>query len=164
MAVMSNSKTLWTQIAIAVLPVLAVSALGGAVTTPNIAGWYAGLAKPVFNPPNWIFGPVWTLLYGMMVFALFRILRLPEATPGRAAAIGLFFAQLALNLTWSFAFFGARSPLLGLVVILPLLALIVLTIWRFRPLDRIASLLMWPYAAWVSFASLLNLSIWWLNP
>jgi len=147
----------------AVLPVITASLLGSAVTVPQIAGWYAGLAKPPFNPPNWIFAPVWTALYVMMALAVFRILRTPVGTPGRRRALLVYHLQLLLNIAWSFAFFGANSPLAGLAVILPLLAAIIATIAAFRPLDRLAANLLWPYLAWVCFATLLNASIWWLS-
>ena len=153
----------WAALALAILPVVAASVAGSSVTVPQIGGWYAGLVKPPFNPPNWIFGPMWTALYALMAFAIFRILRLPVGTPGRRRALLLYHAQLLLNFAWSFAFFGANSPVAGLVVIIPLLIAIVATIAAFRPLDRIASLVLWPYLAWVGFATLLNASIWWLN-
>lgn len=154
---------LWAALLGAALPVIAASLLGSAATVPQIAGWYAGLAKPPFNPPNWIFGPVWTALYAMMALAVFRILRIPVGAPGRRRALLTYHLQLLLNLAWSFAFFGANSPLAGIAVILPLLAAILATIANFRPLDRLAANLLWPYLAWVSFATLLNASIWWLN-
>jgi tryptophan-rich sensory protein len=154
---------LWAALAIAILPVAAASVAGSAVTVPQIPIWYAGLVKPPFNPPNWIFAPVWTALYALMALGIFRILRLPLGTPGRRRALLLYHLQLLFNIGWSFAFFGANSPLAGLAVILPLLALIGATIAAFRTLDRLASNLLWPYLAWVAFATLLNASIWWLN-
>ncbi|CAM5762806.1 TspO/MBR family protein [Bosea minatitlanensis] len=154
---------LWAALLIAIVPVVAASLLGSAATVPQIAGWYAGLAKPPFNPPNWIFAPVWTALFALMALAVFRILRVPVGQPGRRRALLAYHLQLLLNVAWSFAFFGANSPLAGLAVILPLLAAILATIAAFRPLDRLASNLLWPYLAWVGFATLLNASIWWLN-
>lgn len=154
---------LWAALAIAILPVVAASIAGSAVTVPQIPTWYAGLAKPFFNPPNWIFAPVWTTLFALMALAAFRILRLPVATPGRRRALLVYHLQLLFNIGWSFAFFGANNPGAGLAVILPLLVLIVATIAAFRPLNRLAANLFWPYLAWVAFAALLNASIWWLN-
>lgn len=154
---------LWAALTIAILPVVAASLLGSAATVPQIAGWYAGLAKPLFNPPNWIFAPVWTALFALMALAAFRILRIPVGVPGRRRALLVYHLQLLLNIGWSFAFFGANSPLAGLMVILPLLVLILATISAFKPLDRLAANLLWPYLAWVSFATLLNAAIWWLN-
>ena len=137
--------------------------LGQIATFPNLAPWYASLAKPSFNPPNAVFGPVWTALYLLMAFAFWRILRLPGQTPGRGAAIGVFLAQLTLNVVWSFLFFAAREPLLGLVDIVPQLLLIVATIALVRPLDRLAAISLVPLALWVAFATLLNFEIWRLN-
>lgn len=150
----------WVALIFAILPVVAASLLGSAATVPQIPGWYAGLAKPPFNPPNWIFGPVWTTLFAMMAYAVFRILRQPL---DKRWALVAYHIQLALNLAWSCVFFGLNSPLGGILVILPLLAMILVTIAAFRPIDRLAALLLWPYLAWVSFATLLNASIWWLN-
>jgi tryptophan-rich sensory protein len=148
---------------LALAVVAATWAMGRLATDPNIATWYAGLAKPPFNPPNWIFGPVWISLYALMAVAAWRILRLPAATPGRTAALAAFFGQLALNAAWSWMFFAANSTLLGLVNIVPQLALIVITIVLFYRLDRIAGWCLIPLALWVGFASLLNASLWWLN-
>ncbi len=147
---------------LAAVPVVAAAVLGNLATIPNIPVWHAGLIKPPLNPPNWIFGPVWTALYLLMAVAFYRILRAPQG-PKRRAAILVFLAQMALNASWSFAFFAAHSPLLGLFVILPLEALIVATIARFASLDALAARLLWPYAAWVGFATYLNAAIWWLN-
>jgi tryptophan-rich sensory protein len=133
------------------------------VTTPNIPTWYAGLAKPSFTPPNGAFGPVWGLLYLGMMIAAWRLLSLAPWQRGRGAALAAFYLQLALNAAWSWAFFGLHSPLAGLVVILPLLALILETIRRFRPLDRVAAALLVPYALWVAYATALNAGIWRLN-
>jgi translocator protein len=143
--------------------VVAASALGQFATFPNLTPWYAGLAKPAFNPQNAIFGPVWTALYALMAFAFWRILRLPAETPGRRVAIGLFLAQLALNVAWSFLFFGAHSPFLGILDIGPQWALIVATIAAFWSLDRAAALCLVPLALWVGFASALNFAVWRLN-
>ncbi len=151
------------RIALVAGPILLCSVLGQLATFPQIPTWYAGLVKPSFNPPNWVFGPVWTILFAMMGYAAYRVLGLPADKPGRNAALWLFYTQLAVNASWSFAFFAARSPLLGLVVIVPFLALIVATIVAFQRLDRVAGWLLWPYAAWVSYATLLNVAIWRLN-
>ncbi|MGL5362862.1 MAG: TspO/MBR family protein [Bosea sp. (in: a-proteobacteria)] len=159
--VMSNN--LIRNAVIAIIPVVLASVLGGFATQPQIGGWYATLAKPSFNPPGWAFGVVWPVLYAMMAYAVFRILQLPSGTVGRSQALRMFFVQLALNASWSWAFFALQSPVAGILVILPLLASIVATIALFRPLDKVASLLLVPYVLWVSFATLLNVSIWWLN-
>ena len=146
----------------AAAPVLAAAVLGSFATTPNIP-WYDTLAKPPLNPPNWVFGPAWTALYILMGYAFYRVLRLEPATPGRRAAIIVFFVQLVLNTAWSFAFFAARNPLLGLVVILPMEALLVATIVLFGRLDRVAGYFLAPTAFWVAFATYLNAGIFILN-
>lgn len=151
------------RLLIAVVPVVAVSVAGSLVTTPNIPTWYAGLAKPGFTPPNWLFGPVWTTLYALMAYAVWRILSLPKDRPGRGGAVAAFFVQLALNCLWSFAFFGAHSPIAGLVVIVALIVAILATIRAFWPLDRLAAWLLVPYLAWVSYATALTGAIWHLN-
>ncbi len=148
----------------AFVPVAGAGVLGNIATIPNIPVWYAGLVKPSFNPPNWIFGPVWTLLYLMMAYAFFRILQLPSATKHRTGGIGLFALQLALNAGWSWMFFGAHNIRGGFGVIILLLVLIGLTIATFLKIDRLAGLLLVPYFLWVAFASVLNFSIWQLNP
>jgi benzodiazapine receptor len=144
-------------------PIFAAAMLGNAATLPNIAPWYDRLAKPPLTPPNWLFGPAWTILYVLMGVAFYRILRGDPAGPGRRAAIWLFAAQLVLNAGWSVAFFGARSPTLGLAVILPMEALILATIAAFWRLDRIAAFCLIPYALWVAFATYLNAGVLTLN-
>jgi translocator protein len=147
----------------AIFPVVLAGILGSLATSPNISGWYAGLTKPGFTPPNWVFGPVWSVLYVLMAAALWRILSVPRTRPGRGAALTAFFVQLALNASWSFAFFAAHSPLAGLLVIGALTAAILATIRLFWPLDRLAALLLVPYVAWVGYATVLNFAIWRLN-
>ncbi|MBV1703207.1 MAG: tryptophan-rich sensory protein [Hyphomicrobiales bacterium] len=145
--------------AAAAIPVVLAAAAGNFATIPNLAPWYAGLVKPGFNPPNWLFGPVWTVLYLAMMVAAWRVLRIG---PTRAA-IAAFAFQLVLNAAWSFAFFGGHSPGFGLVVILALDAAVLATIAAFARLDRAAALLLVPYAAWIAFATALNAAIWILN-
>ena len=140
----------------------AVAAAGGAVTSTSVGTWYAGLAKPSFNPPDWLFGPVWTTLYVMIAIAGWRVwCRRGQA--GAKLALGAWGVQLALNLAWSFLFFGGRLIGAALVEIGVLLAAIVITAVLFWRIDRIAGALLIPYVAWVSFATLLNASLWWLN-
>ncbi|GLK66500.1 TspO/MBR family protein [Hansschlegelia plantiphila] len=136
--------------------------LGAAATYPNLAPWYEGLAKPPFNPPNAAFPIAWSILFALMAVSLWRVVILGEGTARRRALIA-FAVQLAFNIGWSFAFFAARSPLLGLIEIGPFLAAIAWTIGRFRPIDGIAAALLYPYLAWVTFAALLNASILVLN-
>lgn len=148
---------------LAAIIVFSASAIGGYATFPSIPTWYAGLAKPAFNPPNWIFGPVWTILYILMAIAFWRILIRPAGTEGKTGAVTAFVIQMALNAFWSIAFFGLRSPLFGLATIALLLSAIVITIALFARIDRGAAWLMAPYLLWVSFASVLNGAIFWLN-
>eukprot|EP01037_Dinobryon_pediforme_P007403 gene7403-7467_t len=146
----------------ATLPVALAGALGARATIPNIPVWYQGLAKPPLTPPNWVFGPAWTILYILMAYAFYRILRHSPREDQRNQAILVFISQLILNALWSFAFFAAHSPALGLCVILPLELLIGLTILRFAALDRLAASCLLPYAGWVAFAIWLNAGVWWL--
>lgn len=129
----------------------------GVANTPG--EWYQTLAKPFFTPPPWIFAPVWTLLYVLIGVAGARTWQRAPAS----AAMQIWFGQLILNFLWSPSFFGLKSPLLGLLVVSALLIAIVGFIIWVRPIDRAASLLFAPYAIWVAFASLLNLSILVLN-
>jgi len=148
---------------ISVSAVAAASIIGQLATLPNLALWYAGLAKPSFNPPDWIFAPVWTALYVLMAFATWRVLRLPETSTARRFALTLFFLQLTLNAAWSLMFFGAHSPLLGMLNIVPQWILILGTVFMFYRLDRIAAWCLVPLAAWVAFAIALNFMILKLN-
>lgn len=129
----------------------------GFLTAPG--EWYAGIAKPAFNPPAWLFGPVWTVLYILIAIAGWRVWQRDRS----GWPMTLWWAQLALNFLWTPVFFAAHQIGLALVVILLMLAAIlafIVTAWR---LDRVAAWLFVPYAAWVAFASLLNGSIWMLN-
>lgn len=148
---------------LAIVAVAVAAIIGQIATYPNLAPWYAGLVKPTFNPPNWIFAPVWTTLFLMMAFAAWRILRLPGSSPSRRSALGLFFAQLVLNAAWSWLFFAAHNPLLGLIDIGPQLFVILAAMVAFHRLDRVAAWCLVPLAAWVAFACVLNFAIWRLN-
>ena len=150
-------------LAVLVLLCLAVGALGGAVTQTSVGTWYQGLEKPFFTPPDWLFAPVWTLLYVLMAVAAWRVWRTYGDAPSRRNALRLFAAQLALNLAWSFLFFGARSPSFALADIVVLEIVILLCMRSFARLDRGAALLLLPYAAWVAYAAVLNGAIVLLN-
>jgi len=141
---------------------LGVGGLGGAVTAESVTTWYATLNKPSFNPPNWIFGPVWTALYILMGVAAWRVWRSADRDTARGP-LAVFALQLAVNLGWSVAFFGLRNPGLAVVVILALDLLVLATALMFRRIDRLAAWLLVPYLAWISFATLLNVTIWRLN-
>ena len=138
--------------------------IGSIFTTPEIPTWYATLVRPSFAPPDWVFGPVWTALYTMMGISAYLVWREGLADPKVKVAMGVFAIQLAANVSWSAAFFGLRSPLAGLAVIVLLWALIALNIQKFREVSRTAGLLLIPYILWVTFAMILNFSIWRLNP
>jgi translocator protein len=125
-------------------------------------GWYAELNKPTWNPPGWIFGPVWTLLYIMMAVAAWRVW-LRGGWEKQRWPLTLFLIQWALNALWTPLFFGLHLLGWAFAEILVLLACILLTIRAFRPVDRTAAWLLVPYAAWVAFASVLNFTIWRMN-
>lgn len=159
----TNRSTVWFRASVALIPVIAASLLGQCATYPNLASWYAALVKPSFNPPNWIFAPVWTTLYILMAYAAWRILKITNRPAERRVALTLFFLQLALNALWSWLFFELNNPLAGLLNIVPQFLLILATIDRFRRLDLVAAACLIPLAAWIAFASLLNFEIWRLN-
>lgn len=141
----------------------AAAGAGGLVTATSVGAWYPTLVKPAFNPPDWVFAPAWNTLFLLMAIAAWRVWI--RATPGarRRAALALFAAQLGANVLWSVLFFGLRAPGWALVEILALEALVVATTIAFWRLDRVAGVLLVPYAAWVGFAIALNGAIWWLN-
>jgi len=142
---------------------LSAGLVGSIVTFPAIAGWYAGLVKPAFAPPNWLFGPAWTVLYVLMGTALWLVLRKgTKKRQVRFAALA-FMIQLVLNAKWSILFFGFRNPLYGLIGIVFLWVAIAATMWQFKKIDARAFWLMVPYILWVSFAALLNYSVWMIN-
>jgi translocator protein len=147
---------------LAIGSVAVASIIGQVATYPNLVSWYASLTKPWFTPPNWIFGPVWTTLYVLMAYALWRILRLPQGDQ-RSSALAAFFSQLGLNALWPWMFFGANSTALGLFNIVPQLAIIFLTIWLFLRIDRVAAWCLLPLSVWVTYATVLNAALWWLN-
>lgn len=147
---------------VSLVAVTAVAALGGFATSGAIPTWYAGLQKPAFNPPNAVFGPVWTLLYLLMAYAAWEVWRRSGGAT-RRRAMALYAAQLVLNLAWSLIFFGARRPDLALAEVAALFVAVVLTAVAFWRIHRPAGLVMVPYALWVSFAALLNFEVWRLN-
>ena len=140
----------------------AVSALGAAVTATSLDSWYQGLAKPSFNPPDWIFPPVWTTLFTFMAIAAWRVWRL-TGLRGGWLTFGVFLLQLALILSWSAVFFGMQRIDLALGAVVLFLLAIVANAVLFARIDRLSGLLFVPYVAWVAFAMLLNASILSLN-
>ena len=140
----------------------AFAGLGSAATTPGLADWYASLAKPTWNPPNWIFAPVWSTLFLMMAVAAWLVWCRSGLKGSRAAMLS-FGVQLLLNVAWSFLFFWLQSPSMALVEIAILWLAIAVTIRLFFNHSKIAAWLMAPYLCWVSFAAFLNFTIWSLN-
>jgi tryptophan-rich sensory protein len=142
------------------LGTLAVGATASLFTEPNIATWFAGLAKPSFNPPNWIFAPVWTTLYILMAAAAWRAWRVVGL---QSVALTLYFLQLTFNFAWSLIFFAQHEIALALADIAALLITLLATTIAFFRADRWAGVMMLPYIAWAGFAALLNYEIWRLN-
>ena len=136
---------------------------GGLVTFSTVTTWYAGLNKPFFNPPSWLFGPVWTILYVLMGISLFLVWKKGLNNEAARIAIALFSCQLAVNLFWSFAFFGFMAPVAALVTILLLWLLIIVMIINFYHISKAAALMNIPYLLWVTFATVLNFAIVILN-
>jgi tryptophan-rich sensory protein len=136
--------------------------LGSLFTIPAIPTWYQTLDKPFFTPPNWIFSPVWISLFILMGISLFFVWRRTDHPKFKIAFI-FFLIQLTLNILWSVVFFGLKSPLLGLFEILLLWIAILMTILNFFQVSKLAGVLLIPYLGWVSFATLLNFSLWILN-
>lgn len=137
--------------------------IGSVFTASSVKTWYRTLDKPPFNPPGWVFGPVWTALYTLMGVAAWLVWRKGWVTPGVRAALGVFAVQLVLNGLWSYLFFGLRSPFAAFVELVILWAAIALTVILFFRVSGAAGWLLIPYIAWVSFAGVLNFSIWRLN-
>ena len=149
---------------VAILPSLFASVIGQLFTAVGMVSWYRTLQKPFFNPPDMAFPIVWTFLYALMAVAFWRILRArPEAGP-KNAAILVYLGQMVLNVGWSYMFFGLRSALGGLVVSSAMVIALGFTIRLFQRLDRAAGIALYPYFAWVVFATVLNAAIVWLNP
>ena len=137
------------------------AAIGSLFTADAIPGWYASLQKPVFNPPNWVFGPVWSVLYTLQAISLYLLC--VRRYKRKNELLTLFGVQLGLNALWSVVFFGLHSPEAALVIIATLWGLIFHIIMRSRKVSKIAGNILWPYLAWVSFATLLNIAIALLN-
>jgi tryptophan-rich sensory protein len=140
---------------------LAAGGLGAWATSRNVRTWYPLLQKPSWNPPAWLFGPVWTVLYIVMGVAAWRAWRI--GTPAARAIVAVYFAQLVVNTAWSVLFFGVRQPAWALVDIAVLWALLVWIQSGLARIDRLAAWLWLPYLLWVSFASALNFAIVRLN-
>lgn len=154
----------YLRIAICVATCLAVGYLSGLATQSSVNTWFPTLVKPIFNPPPWVFMPVWTVLYIFMGIAAGLVWNnIDHDKDDVQKALLFFIAQLALNALWSILFFGLKNPLLAFIEIVVLWLMIYETWFRFKSIDKTAGYLFVPYLAWVSFATVLNGSIWWLN-
>jgi tryptophan-rich sensory protein len=142
---------------------LLAGGLGTIFTVSSIPTWYAALNKPVFSPPNYLFAPVWTILYILMGISLYLVWKKGIKTKKSREAIYTFGVQLFLNAIWSPVFFGYKNIFLALIIIVLMLVFIIKTIVLFAKIDKKAAYLLYPYAAWVSFATILNFSVWILN-
>jgi translocator protein len=149
----------WVALAAFVILCLAVGASAGYFTAQSVATWFPTLNKPFFNPPSWVFAPVWTTLYIMMAVAAWLI----WLNGNSRHALILFYIQLAFNFAWPFLFFAMHAIALALIEIIVMWVLIVATLLAFRKISKPAGWLLAPYLAWVSFATILNASFWWLN-
>lgn len=148
---------------ISLLITLAIGFVAAFFTRPEIAGWYSTLKKPSFNPPPWLFAPVWTCLYILIAVAAYLIWKHRSRKPVYKVTRAIYFAQLFLNFSWSIVFFGMHQVLGAFIVIALLWVSIILTMYWFNKFNRIAGWLLLPYLLWVSFAGILNASIYLLN-
>lgn len=155
------NNTIKLIIAIAIPLVIGLS--GGAFTAAEIPGWYAKLQKPSWQPPSWLFGPVWTTLYILMGIALYLVWKSDAVQSARQTALILFAIQLTLNFFWSIIFFNQHQIGWAMAEILVLWIFILLTIFSFGKISQTAAWLLVPYISWVSFAAILNYTIWKLN-
>lgn len=153
-----------TRILAVVVTCLVIGYFSGMVTRSSVTTWFLTLIKPSFNPPSWVFAPVWSILFVMMGVAAGLVWDRIEAEREAVKKALIFFAiQLGLNALWSYLFFGLRNPMLAGLEIIVLWLMIFETYIQFVKINKIAGYLLLPYLAWVSFASVLNGSIWWLN-
>lgn len=155
------SNTLKLIIAVA-LP-LVVGATSGFFTMTGVESWYQTINKPSWNPPNWVFGPVWTTLYILMGVALFLVWKADTSAELKKIAISLFAVQLVFNFFWSFIFFYLQQPGWAVLELAIMWIFILLTIFAFAQVSKTAAWLLVPYISWVSFAGILNYTIWKLN-
>ena len=152
----------WTEVLVAAALALCVAILGGLAT--DIGPWYRALNKPAFQPPDWLFGPAWTLIYALITAAAVKAWRAAGDRRGRQWIVGLFGFNLTLNVLWSLLFFSARRPDWAMFEVVLLWASIAALIWTIYPRSKSAAWLLVPYLSWVTFASLLNMAIVQLNP
>jgi tryptophan-rich sensory protein len=151
------------KLALSILITQSAGLIGAVFTADSVGTWYATLNRPTFSPPNWVFGPVWTLLYTLIGIALYIVWVRHVGGHVRTLWLRVFWVQLALNMLWSFLFFGLQNPQLAFYEILILLGSIGFLTGLGASFDKRVALLLTPYLAWVSFAMYLNYSIWQLN-
>ncbi len=156
---LTNPKKLLLSLVITFI----AAAIGSIFTMPSISTWYSTLQKPAFTPPNWAFGPVWTILYILMAISFYLVWLKRSKKNQLIGPITIYYIQLVLNVLWSVVFFGFRNMLGGMAVILVLWAAILVMIYKFYRVDKRAAYLLIPYILWVSIASLLNYFVWVLN-
>lgn len=148
--------------ALSIVGSYAAAAIGSLATIPNIPTWYAALEKPLFNPPNWIFGPVWSVLYALMGIALALVI-LEVTKKSKKQAYVWYGIQLVLNTLWSLVFFGLHSPWAGTIIIIALIVSIAMTMREFSKINKTSVWLLLSYIAWVMFATYLTVGISLLN-
>lgn len=153
----------WIKLVISIAVPVAVGGVAGLFTRPEINGWYQTLQKPSWQPPNWVFGPVWTTLYILMGIAFYLVWKSKAAATPKRTAITLWIVQLVFNFFWSFIFFRQHQLDWALGEIIVLWFFILLTIFSFARISKLAAWLLVPYISWVSFASILTYTIYQLN-
>ncbi|QGQ22024.1 tryptophan-rich sensory protein [Gimesia benthica] len=157
-----TERARWTGLVVFIVVCLGAGGLGAIATTPEIEGWYKTIEKPMWNPPDSVFGPVWTTLFLMMAIAAWMVWK-PEGVKAARMPLTLFAGQLSLNVAWSWIFFGMHEPGWAFAEIVILWLAVTATTVTFFRYSSVAGWLMVPYLAWVSFASVLNFTIWRLN-
>jgi tryptophan-rich sensory protein len=153
----------WISYIVSILIAQGAGGIGGLFTASKIPTWYASLVMPSWQPPTWVFGPVWTTLYLLMGVAAAIIWNQRQRSPHARTALAIYAVQLVLNVLWSVFFFGLQSPALAFVCIVVLWCAIAATLYQFWRISRVAGALLVPYILWVSFAAVLNYTIWSLN-
>lgn len=156
-------NSIHVKIVISIIICLAIGGIGGYATSSSIDTWYTTINKPSFNPPNWVFAPVWTLLYFLMGLATGIVWHEKKEKPFAIIGLRFFAIQLVLNLLWSFLFFYFESPILALIELTILIVFVFITIKWYQRINKTAHFLLYPYFAWICFAWFLNYAIWSIN-
>jgi tryptophan-rich sensory protein len=153
----------WIKLVISIVVPLVVGGISGFFTKPEISTWFQTIKKPDWQPPNWLFGPIWTILYIMMGIAFYLIWKKDAEASKKRTAVTLWIVQLVLNFFWSFVFFKQHQIDWALGEIVILWFFILLTIFTFARINKMAAWILVPYISWVSFAGILTYTIWQLN-